>query len=834
MSSLSDILKNNVDTSCILLHGDVTDCVISKDLCFRDFFVALADILREHGFDNVVFYDSTNALGKYVLDDQSAYYSIQGSEKPYLKKYGQPPKGGTAPQPASTAAPQQKSGEVITFGKPRKKVSCASEPPQVTTTQGDDTEIIYQQKNMLESVFYGECQSFMNNDTYRSAVVFTDINNFLQNEGARTRYAQVIHNAWRKNNLLIFIHPDLSVEEDRNFFALLRQSGILEQFYKTEGGGCSESCIPKEGRVFRISTFDRDEILYLLKYHQMFNGLTFSEGINTAVDKISYIVNTINGDNKNGKNFSLRGLNAKMESLIKNSFETEFNDDFIEKLLDCNISGFDFEPWETLKRRPGWESVVKKLDDLLEVDKHCKDKKVSYPYRNKGTLMVRRIDASEDKTYPTSNKLPHMMFEGNPGTGKTTAINQIGRLMKDCGLLSVGHVVKAFRGDLIGDVIGGTAIKTQRLLDKAENGVLFIDEAYDLCKDYGDGSNASTFALEAVNTLVNAMTDESRHVLVIFSGYKSTTEDSADGVGGLYRMNRGLKDRIKATITIPDYKPEVLTKIFFDVIDSYGYSLDDDLSEESIKTYMNNVYQTRNRREFSNGRFVKEVLIEKQLIKNAQKRGDFHTITRADFGKDAYKLEEITLDSIKKELDEYPGLGQVAWDIIEEYMAFRNMQIEDGVDLDDIKNLKHIVFKGNPGTGKTTIAGLLCKAMGVANIMSGAEPIIVSNPETITPTELSEKVKDAVNYNTFLFIDEAHNASEEIIHSLLNPMSENKKLTCVFAVYDEKYEGFLEKDNGLLSRIKKPYSIEDYTSEQLLEIFKHMAEKDKRKCSDDC
>ena len=831
MSLISDIFNDNTNSSCILLHGNVTDLVISKDLCFREFFVALADILREHGFDNIVFYDSTNALGKYVLDDQSAFYSIQDAKGTYLKKYGCAPNGSVQKSfSASQAVPEENN--MIMFGKPRKKVSSNSHPDQ-STQQPSNTldKIPYQQKNLLESVFYGECQAFMNNDEYRSVVVFTDINNFLQTEESRNRYAQVIHNHWRKNNLLIFVHPDLTTGQDQNFFMLLKQSGIIEYFYTP--AACIGDYIPKEGRVFRIKNFGRDEILYLLQYHQIFNSLTFPEGIEIAAEKISYIVNSINSRCNSDNNLTLRSLNSRMRKIIQNSFETELNDDFIEKLLECKITDYDFDPWKTLKSRHGWESVVKELEELFGDCVPDKKSLFSNLYLIQKTLMIERINGNANKLFPTSNKLPHLMLEGSPGTGKSTIITQIGRLMHDYGLLSIGHIVKAYRNDLIADVIGGTAIKVHNMLDKAENGILFIDEAYDLCKDHKDGSNAGTFAQEAINTLVNAMTDESRHVVVIFAGYRCSSIDSLDGVRGLFKMNQGLQDRIKHIISIPDYTPKVLTQIFFDVILQNGYSLSDDLSEESVLTFMTNVYQARNRRNFSNGRYVKDNLIEKKLIVNAKIRGDLHTITKADFADETYKLEHATMESVKKELETYPGLGEISISIIEDYIDYRQMQLEDGVQIDNIDNLNHIIFKGNPGTGKTTVVKLLCKALGVANIMSGAPPIIISNPENTTLTQIIEKISDAVNFNTILCIDEAHNCSCEVIHSLLNPMSENKKLTCVFCVYPDRYDEFLRKDNGLARRCRT-YEIEDYNPEQLLEIFKAISIKNNRQYSGEC
>ena len=128
MSLFSDQLRDNIDTSCILLCGSCTDQIISSDLCLREFSVALADILREHGFDNVVFYDCTNAMGKYVYDDQSARFSIQTAR--------------------DSAAPLCKpSRGMPRFGAPRKAV-LAMEPVQ-TPAASSPASVQYQQKNLM-------------------------------------------------------------------------------------------------------------------------------------------------------------------------------------------------------------------------------------------------------------------------------------------------------------------------------------------------------------------------------------------------------------------------------------------------------------------------------------------------------------------------------------------------------------------------------------------------------------------------------------------------------------------------------------------------------------
>ena len=114
-----DILKKHDDTSSILLYGNTTDLVLSRDLCFREFRVALADILHETEYDNVVFYDSTNASGKFVYDDESAYYTGIAREE-YEKKHGSAP-SKIVPKTNSDNAVKKKP--IKQFGMPRKKIS---------------------------------------------------------------------------------------------------------------------------------------------------------------------------------------------------------------------------------------------------------------------------------------------------------------------------------------------------------------------------------------------------------------------------------------------------------------------------------------------------------------------------------------------------------------------------------------------------------------------------------------------------------------------------------------------------------------------------------------
>jgi stage V sporulation protein K len=187
----------------------------------------------------------------------------------------------------------------------------------------------------------------------------------------------------------------------------------------------------------------------------------------------------------------------------------------------------------------------------------------------------------------------HIVFTGNPGTGKTTIARILGDIYKNLGVLSKGHFVEVDRSNLVAQYLGQTAPKTLAVVESALGGVLFIDEAYSLVPD----GQSDIFGQEAVNTLLKMMEDYREDLVVVVAGYKGEMSRFIDS-------NPGLKSRFSRSIHFDDYSPSELTEIFKVRCEQYGYLF----SEETLKSIHDLVEQFESQvGELGNGRFVRNI-----------------------------------------------------------------------------------------------------------------------------------------------------------------------------------------------------------------------------------
>ncbi|GHU67053.1 hypothetical protein FACS189413_01140 [Bacteroidia bacterium] len=383
------------------------------------------------------------------------------------------------------------------------------------------------------------------------------------------------------------------------------------------------NCKNKEGfglfyffcRTNGLDKFDFDRLKIVMNdslcesVEDVVQQLITSIGTNQSIDEV-FLISKLLGDYNTDLRqkylvmlYRYASLTAKADGTV-NSTEAEWLSKILnlsQKLpINGNIVISNNEEKETksdIKQAKQIRPKTTKLKSLIGLDSVKEEIETL-------TNFIKIQQTREAKGLKTSSVSYHCVFTGNPGTGKTTVARIVADIYKSLGILAKGHLVETDRSGLVAEYVGQTAVKTNKIIDTALDGVLFIDEAYSLIS-----KSENDYGKEAIATLLKRMEDNRDRLVVILAGYSKEMQDFIDS-------NPGLQSRFNRYIEFPDYSAEELYQIFEKHAKEFDYQISKD-AEIPLKEYFTNKVANKDKN-FGNARFVRN-LFEKTIERQANR-----------------------------------------------------------------------------------------------------------------------------------------------------------------------------------------------------------------------
>ena len=479
----------------------------------------------------------------------------------------------------------------------------------------------------------------------------------------------------------------------------------------------------------------------------------------------------------------------------------------------------------------GYVPEVRTLDEILgDLDRYIGMDAVKKAVREMAYTVQNNIQRAERGLGEQEKSGMHIILTGNPGTGKTTIARKLGEILAAIGYLDSGHVVEVDRAQMVSQYQGETPKVVDRLCDKAMGGILFVDEAYTLAP-VSQGGERDNQGAQALEKLMKRMEDDRGKFVVIAAGYRTEMEN-------LFRINPGFRSRFNYFLDIDDYTPDELLQIMLLFAKEKKYVFDPK-AEELTQKMITELYNARDK-DFANGRTMRQ-LFDKICSKQAERlqKGDMALMTNE-------QLMTIMPDDVPYEapqtvdysacltkLDGLVGLAAVKKEI-SNLAAFLNLQVMRGEQ--NTFQGKHYVFTGNPGTGKTTVARIMADVFRSLGILSRGQLVEADRSKLVAGYSGQTAIKTNQLIDTalggVLFIDEAYTLKSndadtfgsEAIDTLLKRLEDDRgKFICIVAGYTDQMHDFIDSNPGLKSRFTQTIHFDDYTPDELTEIFLNLA-----------
>jgi replication-associated recombination protein RarA len=793
---------------CII--GNLRDVYCTRDLKLLGFEELLSGYLRDRGFDAVIFF--SGALGRLKTVDKASRDFLNGKAAKSAKKAGM------------------------------SKFKRAGEPRGAGGDDGDrDGKLPYERAGLEDSLAVAELNRFMTQTEKRVAVIFTSLDDFVNKTSPENRRVfNACFDDWKSlgtenRNICVFLSKNLDAGNIQQIFTARGEMSMASLFV-SENAGAGASFNKNSCLIVRNPR--NDEIASLLEYLRVVGIRRVSSGKETRVRLTfnRFDFETLTRETAfYGRESDITDLKPIKEKFEKYMASSEGDKVFVDpKILrrelfpECAGDYNRDDPMELLKTTRGWETAARALEQALTAIPKPEENEAAQPAAGNSEFFVQRLGTRRETGGEAP--VPNFVLQGPPGVGKSEIAGLIGRILSGRGILKSGHTVVANRSGLVGQYVGSSAINTANMIEQAQEGVLLIDEVYSLVNKGGGSSSGENYCAEVFNTLVAAMTDKSKRFCVIFSGYESKMDD-------VWQMNEGLYSRFGEgnVIDLDDFPPPVLMEIFAADIKKSGISLDGEVARD-LPVFFQNYYNDRDRLKFANARDIKN--LARTVIRAAFARSGGRvsecTVTKADFGryeKSFIKRGSFDENDVYRQLRRYTGLG-----FLEEMFDDQSALFQECAD----KKLPypgpiHMIWCGNPGTGKSTAAKLTAELYHFHGILGGTNPVYVDAGTLLgqyvgqAQQLINEKMDEAVRHNTVLVIEEAYQLLPEncsfgrsVVNAMLNRMEEDRpRFNVIFILYGEYYDAFLKINPGLESRTAT-YWFPDYTSPQLRKILRKM------------